>query len=145
MCCTKRPDANSLTIHTHHYVCQPSWVLGQRVYTDSEIYDPIILSHLENEIAHLLDLSSTFAVPFPPTAELVINVYQSEGELRSEYFCIDHTTRTVFFLHVFRASWLDAWMELPGVKSKALLRTSQFSLEGFYQTSVDVLWMACRH
>ncbi|KAF5311120.1 hypothetical protein D9619_007988 [Psilocybe cf. subviscida] len=94
----------------------------KRVYTDSEIHDPVILRHLENDIAYLTDLSTAFAVPFPDTAEFVINVYESEGELRSEYYCIDHGSRTVFFLHVFRASWLDAWMELPGVKSKALLR-----------------------
>ncbi|KAF5315402.1 hypothetical protein D9619_007314 [Psilocybe cf. subviscida] len=109
------------------------------IYTESEIYDPEILGQLQADYAQLKAISGTFENPFPPTGEFVINVYReknsredlafddkpgSTGELVSEYYCVDHATRLIFFLKESRSDWTAAWHEVEGVRS-----AFQFQLE----------------
>ncbi|KAF5311160.1 hypothetical protein D9619_008039 [Psilocybe cf. subviscida] len=99
------------------------------IFTDSEIYDPEILAQVQADYAQLAAVSTTFANPFPPTGEFVINVYRENKteeeltaddtterteKLTSEYYCVDHATRLIFFLKESRSDWMDAWHEVKG-------------------------------
>ncbi|KAF5315401.1 hypothetical protein D9619_007315 [Psilocybe cf. subviscida] len=102
------------------------------IFTESEIYDPEILEQLQADYAQLKAISGTFENPFPPTGEFVINVYrekksqeeltaadktESTEKLSSEYYCVDHATRLIFFLKESRSDWMEAWHEIDGVRS----------------------------
>ena len=126
--------------------------LLQRIYTDSEVYDPEILQQLLADHAQLKASIATFENPFPPTGEFVINVYREDKtqeeltaddkterteKLSSEYYCVDHATRLIFFLKEFRADWMEAWGEADGVRSAFQLRECHLRRENGLIVSVS--------
>ncbi|KAK7017521.1 hypothetical protein VNI00_018600 [Paramarasmius palmivorus] len=97
----------------------------KRLYTDANIYDDSILSHMNSLIGqydqyihrHNIHLSSHVNVVF----DLSID---SEEEVRCKYYLVDHSTRMIFWLDTFELneSTLYAWSEVKGVTEVAHIR-----------------------
>ncbi|KAK7026841.1 hypothetical protein VNI00_015383 [Paramarasmius palmivorus] len=97
----------------------------KRLYTDANIYDSTILSHMSSFIWEYDQYIHRHNVHLSPHVNVVFDLsIDSEEEVRCKYYLVDHSTRMVFWLDTFELneSTLYAWSEVKGVTEVAHIR-----------------------
>ena len=111
--------------------------MTQKVYTESDLFDPNILHQVHEDIATIqISLKDNHVDLFDTVLVLNVSYVENEEEpgkpklkncdkdTQAIYHLADHQKRVVFFLDDFGANNLGAWWEIHNVTSETHLRKS---------------------
>ncbi|KJA18463.1 hypothetical protein HYPSUDRAFT_218249 [Hypholoma sublateritium FD-334 SS-4] len=92
----------------------------KRVYTDSDLYDPVVYDRLMDEILELECSIQSLHMSMPEKAVLMVDVFYADNDrscLESEYYYADLTERAVFYLEPLETVHMACMFDLYGPKS----------------------------
>ncbi|KAJ3491302.1 hypothetical protein NLI96_g802 [Meripilus lineatus] len=107
---------------------------NQRVYTDANVCDTVILREVECFLHALEKYAEEEFIKIPPKSELVIELTKPDGgeDLVWEYYYVNPESRTLFWLHDFDVTW---WLsELIGETSPPHIK---HEIERYFWTHLE--------
>lgn len=103
----------------------------QRVFTDSNLYDPNILTQLERYAKDLYNFLGIVQETLDEDVDVVFDLHPADPHDEDtstrydcKYYLVKHSTRTVFWLDDYDASEFPLWGEVLGVVSHSQVRKS---------------------
>ncbi|KAE9407933.1 hypothetical protein BT96DRAFT_55301 [Gymnopus androsaceus JB14] len=93
---------------------------NKRYYTDADITDDLTKDRVLSCINDFEDFIRARSIQLSERANVVFSINDDDpAKYICDYYVADHTTRSVFWLDTFNASWLPYWSETKGVSSLA--------------------------
>jgi len=110
----------------------------QRALTDVNLFAPGLLKRVNDDVDIIHNHISKYRLDLPRSYDVVLDLTYSdsgrdEKDIVTRYYCADHDTGVIFYLHDFNASKLDVWNEIAGIYSVQHIGKS-------YHSSTPTLW-----
>ncbi|PPQ72727.1 hypothetical protein CVT24_012561 [Panaeolus cyanescens] len=106
------PGGWTMDIHTEgaRYFFHPD----KKMYTDANLFDGPTMDYVEETYAQIYDYIKHRKMPHRYNIVLDVTYYEDLKCFVSDYYFVDHTSRTVFWIDEFHADTLDTWGSVSG-------------------------------
>lgn len=105
----------------------------RKTFTEA-ILDETTFDMLAGCVDGLYDMAANSASPEAADIELVVQLWPTDGEMTCQYYFVDHSARTLFWLHDNREGIMNIFSGLRGVHDPSHIR---FALESEYWTHCE--------